>query len=124
MDMVDRESHPVHLSRELLMYWLFLLRNILTSNLQMMRIILSRRLDIEPSVFVVKTAHQSDLGRVILANSITLTPGSVTLDIRDDQVEIHAITPAFAEDVLNGTLDRRVPGDVEATAPATEQAPC
>ncbi|MDX1655299.1 MAG: Na+/H+ antiporter subunit E, partial [Candidatus Competibacteraceae bacterium] len=75
MEVVDREGHPVHLGLGLLRYWPWLLKEIITANVQVMRCILKPQL-IDPQVIQVRPGQRSDLGRVIYANSITLTPGT------------------------------------------------
>lgn len=112
MDVVDRESHPLHLSGRLIGYWAWLLREIVTSNWHVIRLLMSPRLQINPSVIVIRSEQTSDLGRVILANSITLTPGTVSLDVKDDQIEVHTLAPQFVEGILDGSFDRRIPMDV------------
>lgn len=109
MEVLDRESHPIELSKQLPGYWLWLLREIVISNWAVVRRILQARPDISPTVVDVPTGKRSDVGRTILANSITLTPGTVSLDVRSDTVRVHALTRAGAEHLLAGHLDRRVP---------------
>lgn len=113
MDVVDRESHPLHLSARLIRFWAWLLREIVVANAQVVRLVLSPRAALRPQVLEVATRQRSVLGRVVLGNAITLTPGTVTLDLRGNRLLVHALTPASAEDVRAGVIDRRVPGDVE-----------
>ena len=70
--------------------------------------ILSPRLPISPRVIRVKAGQQSDLARVIYANSITLTPGTVSLSLEGDEIEVHALTREAAEELESGKMDRRV----------------
>ena len=55
---------------------------------------------------VVRTDHPVDLA--ILGNSITLTPGTLTLQIRDGHFTVHALTESGADDLMSGEMDRRV----------------
>jgi multicomponent Na+:H+ antiporter subunit E len=64
---------------------------LLRSNLQLARIVLTPSLPIRPGVVQVRTRLTSDLGRMLLANSITLTPGTLTIDVEDDMLTIHWI---------------------------------
>lgn len=64
---------------------------LLKSNLDVARRVLSPSLPINPGVVEVKTKLHSKMGRMILANSITLTPGTLTVDIQDDKLYIHWI---------------------------------
>ena len=110
MDVVDREGHPVHLTWRALIYWPWLLWEIVKSNLQVARIILSPRLEIAPELIKVPTGQDSDLGRVIYANSITLTPGTVSIYVWSKGIEVHALNRDFAAGVETGEMDRRVCG--------------
>jgi multicomponent Na+:H+ antiporter subunit E len=116
MEVVDHESHPVHLSRPLARFWAMLIREIAVSNIDVVRAILSPRLPIQPHFLRVRTRQTTDLGKVILANSITLTPGTVTVDMQGDELLVHALTAASGRAVEEGQLDRAVPLDCEARA--------
>jgi multicomponent Na+:H+ antiporter subunit E len=116
MALVDHESHPVHLSMPLVRFWALLIREITVSNIDVVRAILSPGPPIQPHFVRVRTRQPTDLGKVILANSITLTPGTVTVDIRGDELLVHALTEASGRAVEEGQLDRAVPLDSEARA--------
>lgn len=108
MDLIDHEGHPSHLSFRILPYWAWLCWEIVKSNIDVAKIILSPKLPISPVMFKTKASQSRELGQVIYANSITLTPGTVTVGLEDGILEIHALTIAGAEGVLNGEMDRRV----------------
>ncbi len=108
MDVTDREGHPIHLTWRSLVYWPWLFWEIVKANLEVARLIVSPRLAISPRVIKVKASQPDDLGQVIYANSITLTPGTVSIDVRDATIEVHAITREMAEGLMTGEMDRRV----------------
>ncbi len=108
MEVIDHESHPLHLTPRLPLYWIWLLWEIVKSNLAVARLILAPRLSISPTVVRVTATQKSDLGRVIFANSITLTPGTVSMSLDDDQIEVHALTNGMADQLETGAMDRRV----------------
>lgn len=108
MDLVDREGHPIHLTWRAAIYWPWLLWQIVKSNIDVARIILNPRLPIQRQIVWVKATQIDDLGHVIYGNSITLTPGTVTIDVVDDQIEVHALADQFADDLKSGDMDRRV----------------
>jgi len=116
MEVVDHESHPVHLSGQLARFWAMLVREITVSNIDVVRAILSPGPPIQPHFLRVRTRQPTDLGKVILANSITLTPGTVTVDVRGDELLVHALTESSGRAVEEGHLDRAVPLDCEARA--------
>ncbi len=79
--------HPVWF----LVYIFILLKNILISNIQISKRTLSKDMKLSPAIIKVKTSLQSDWKKLLLANSITLTPGTLTLDIEGDTLFIHII---------------------------------
>ena len=108
MDVIDHEGHPIHLTWRIPTYWLWLLGQIVKANLDVTRRILDPRLPIDPVLARVPCSQQTDLGRVVYANSITLTPGTVSTDVRENEIEVHALTRAGLEALREGTMDRRV----------------
>jgi multicomponent Na+:H+ antiporter subunit E len=77
--------------RAFLLYLLVLFKNLLKSNIQINRRILSKNMNISPAIVAVETDLQSDWKKLLLANSITLTPGTLTLDIKENTLFIHVI---------------------------------
>ncbi len=86
----------------------WLLVEVVKSNLDVARRVLSPSLPISPTVIYVPASQATDLGKVIYANSITLTPGTVSIDIGDDEIEVHALSREAAESLAAGEMDRRV----------------
>jgi multicomponent Na+:H+ antiporter subunit E len=84
-----------------------LLWAVIRANLALAVVVLHPRLPIDPAVVSVP-APESALGRALLANSITLTPGTVTLDVTDDELVVHTLTAATRADLLAGSLARWV----------------
>ena len=109
MDVVDHESQPLHLmTTRLPLFWGWLSRRIIRSNLDVTRRIWAPGRTISPTVVRIKSSQKSALGKVIYANSITLTPGTVTLSIEGEDILVHALTRKDAETLQQGEMDRRV----------------
>jgi multicomponent Na+:H+ antiporter subunit E len=109
MGIVDREGMPVHLLPRALMYLPWLVKEIFKSNVDVARRILSLfEPDVSPRVFNTGVTQKSDLGRVIYANSITLTPGTVSIGVYGAYITVHAIAEEMAEGLMEGEMDRRV----------------
>lgn len=107
-DIVDHEAAPSHLSSlGLLRYWVWLLWQIVLANIDVSRRILDPRLPISPRLIKVP-ARMDDVSRVIYANSITLTPGTVSIEVSENEITVHSLTAAGAEDLLEGEMGRRV----------------
>jgi multicomponent Na+:H+ antiporter subunit E len=107
MKVLDLEGHPSHLSVNALTYWPWLLWEIVKSGWDVSKIILHPSLPISPRVIRVPTTQVMDIGRVIYANSITLTPGTVSLELEEGSILVHALTAAGAESLESGDMDRR-----------------
>lgn len=108
MAVVDEEGVPVHLGRHIFGYWGWLLKEIVKANFQVARIVLGRRLAISPTLIHVDALQKTDLGRVIFANSIILTPATLTMDIHEGVLTVHALTRASAREIEEGEMNRRV----------------
>jgi multicomponent Na+:H+ antiporter subunit E len=109
MDVVDHEGHPVHLApRALFGYWPWLLKEIVKSGWEVSLLILHPRLPISPTLVRVPATQKTDLGRTIFANSITLTPGTLSVDVGRREILVHALTHEGAQGLLEGDMDRRV----------------
>jgi multicomponent Na+:H+ antiporter subunit E len=110
MDVLDHETHPIHLSFRLPLYWAWLIKEIVLANIDVAKAILGFGVPVTPTVFKVRSSQRTEIGQVIYANSITLTPGTVTIAIDRDQLTIHALTPGAVEGLEGGEMDRRVSG--------------
>lgn len=108
MGVLDREGHPMHLTVRAPVYWIWLSWEIVKANIDVARRILHPRLPISPTVVTVPSTQGTQLGQVIYANSITLTPGTVTLQVDKDSIEVHALTADAARELQDGAMDRRV----------------
>ena len=108
VDAIDGICYPVILfSWRLPGYLLWLAGEIIKTNLEVVRCIWSPR-SISPTVIRLKSSQQTDTARALYANCITMTPGTVTLDVDGDTFEVHALTKSGAEDLQAGEMDRRI----------------
>ena len=109
MRIIDREAHPVHLVARGIVYWPWLLKEIVLANVDVAKAILGiQGGKVEPTLFEVPAPQKTELGRVIYANSITLTPGTVTVGIDDHRLTIHALTRGARDGLATGEMARRV----------------
>lgn len=108
LGLVDAESVPLRLGLRIFRFWGWLAGAILTSAVDVTIRIVKGHTALSPRTANVASAHGSDLLRVIFANSITLTPATVTLSVSDDTLLIHALTEESAADVSHGEMNRRV----------------
>ena len=99
---------PLHLLPHAPGYVLWLGAEIAKSNWDVARRILKPERSISPTMITLHTGQATELGQVIYANSITLTPGTVTVGLRDGVAEVHALTRDNADDLEGGDMDRHV----------------
>ncbi len=90
---------PLQVVRYLGVFFVALLK----SNFDMARRVLSPSLPIRPALVEVKTSLQSDLGKLLLANSITLTPGTLTVDVEGERLLVHWIDSSPGTDLDSAT---------------------
>lgn len=107
MDVIDREGHPVHLSWRATTYWPWLLVEIAKANIDVAGRVLAPRRSISPTLLRIRSTQRTDLGRVIFANSITLTPGTVSVEVREGEILVHALSRDAADGLAEGEMDRR-----------------
>ena len=109
MDTVDGEDTVVHIRLlGLGRYLVWLIGQIFKANIDVTREILRPQLRLSPSIFRVPAHGLSELGQVTYANSITLTPGTVSINIKDQDIEVHALTQNAADDLQRGEMVRRL----------------
>jgi multicomponent Na+:H+ antiporter subunit E len=108
MEVLDREGHPIHLALAALAYWPWLGKEIVKSGWQVSRIILDPRLPISPTLVRFRPSQTSSVGLATHANSITLTPGTITVEAAHEEFLVHALTREAAAGVVDSEMDRRV----------------
>ena len=86
----------------------WLLYQIITSNIYVASVVLGPKQLVDPQIIRFKTKLESDISWVTLANSITLTPGTITMDIRDGEFFVHALDKKVAADLNTGDMEDRV----------------
>lgn len=106
MGVIDHESQPLHLFPHVFPYWGWLVKEIVVANINVAVLIWRGSGAIQPTKLVIETASNTDVCRVIFANSVTLTPGTVTLNLSGNEVTIHALSQRSA--IGLAALDRRV----------------
>ena len=101
-------SAGLHLIPKLPRFSLWLLVEIVKSSLEVVRLVLDPKLPISPTVVTIDAKPDTEVGQVVLANSITLTPGTVTLDVFDNRLLVHCITREGAQALEEGAANSRV----------------
>jgi multicomponent Na+:H+ antiporter subunit E len=107
MQVVDPEGVPFQVSVRFLLYLPWLMKEVLMANIEVARVILDPKLPISPRIVVFHGTQQTDLGRAIFANSITLTPGTITTGVDGQEFQIHALRGADLETGEELAMDER-----------------
>jgi multicomponent Na+:H+ antiporter subunit E len=108
MEILDREGHPIHVALAALAYWPWLLKEVARSGWQVSRIILDPKLPVSPTFVRFRPSQRTAVGLATHANSITLTPGTITVEAGADEFLVHALTREGAQGVVGSEMDRRV----------------
>ncbi|MEW8626513.1 MAG: Na+/H+ antiporter subunit E [Candidatus Thiodiazotropha sp.] len=109
MNVIDHESYPLHLSSKFPSYYFYLFGEILKANIDVIkRIISPGETPISPQLIEIPQSQKTDLGAVIYANSITLTPGTVTIKLSEESLTVHALSKEAATDLATGAMSNEI----------------
>lgn len=108
MGVLDSEGHPITMLPRALAYTAWLVWEIVKSAWVVSRIILDPKLPISPTMVRFKPTQRTPVGLVTHANSITLTPGTITMQATPGQFLVHSLTREGAEGAASGDMDARV----------------
>jgi multicomponent Na+:H+ antiporter subunit E len=108
MGVIDAEGQPLGLIPGLLRYAPWLTKEIVRACIDVAWRITRPSLPIQPTIIRVPANQKTVPGRVCFANSITLTPGTISLDVLEKEIEVHALTAESAADLESGEMGKRV----------------
>lgn len=95
----EAPMYTLHLLGKLPRFWFWLLPEIVKANITVTRIVLSPALPVSPCIATVDASRLPGASQAVLANAITLTPGTLTLDVDAGRIEVHCLTRAAARDL-------------------------
>lgn len=104
----EPDVYALHLGPRLPGFWSWLLKEIAKANLAVARIILSPRLPVDPTIVTLDVSDLDPVSQATLANSITLTPGTLTVDLDRGRLEVHCLTRDAAAELESGEMLRRM----------------
>lgn len=107
LGLLDREGAPYFTIPGMLFYLPWLMVEIFKANVAVIKACLRADLDINPALVKVKTSCQSDLAKTLFANSITLTPGTVTIEVEKNRLLVHALYEEAAGPNAFTSMDAR-----------------
>lgn len=106
MEIVDHEQ-PLHLTPGFPRYAAWLWGQIMKAALEVARLVWSPRTTLRPAVGHVPARDVSELTRVVYASSITLTPGTVSISVGDEAIDVHSLQPSGLSTLREGTMLER-----------------
>lgn len=108
MDFFDNQFYALRFNFRLIRYWFWLLIELIKSSLEVARIVLKPKMDINPVKIEIEAISKTAFDQMMLGNSITLTPGTLTLDVHEGRLIVHALTEEGARALQEGEMNRRV----------------
>jgi len=91
MKIIDGETVPYQKTPRALRYFDWLFREIVKANMQVVKAVLNPNLEVTPTLVRIPAPQKTDIGRTVFANSITLTPGTVSVDMDGEEILVHAL---------------------------------
>ena len=89
-------------------YFFVLVKEVIKANVGAISLIVSPKYDVEPVLVTFKTKLKTDLARTVLANSITLTPGTITVELTGDEFKVHCLDREMAEGLADSVFVERL----------------
>lgn len=108
MELLRYDLLGMHLLHRMPRYWLWLVWQMVLSNLQVLRLVLGPRSALKPCVVEFEAEAGSPFALALLGNSITITPGTLTIDVDGRRMTVHCLTREAGEDLLAGGMNRRI----------------
>ncbi|MBQ8799773.1 MAG: Na+/H+ antiporter subunit E [Lachnospiraceae bacterium] len=87
-------------------YFFVLVWEVVKANVTAISLVVSPKYDVEPVLITFRTDLKTDLARTVLANSITLTPGTITVELTDEEFKVHCLDKEMAEGIENSVFVR------------------
>ena len=97
MNILDEETAPYLMAVPTLSYFSWLFREIAKANVAVVKLVLKPELEVSPTLTKIPLPYKSGLARTFFANSITLTPGTVSVDMVDDHILVHALVKEMSD---------------------------
>ncbi len=109
MDIIDHETSILNFKFfNLIIYIFWLIKEMILANILVCFYIISPKAKINPSIIKIKASQKSIVGKVLYANSITFTPGTVTIDVDEDNLTVHTLADPFRNSILKNKMDSMV----------------
>ncbi|NNE57570.1 MAG: Na+/H+ antiporter subunit E [Hellea sp.] len=97
MKILDEETAPYLNLPKTLTYFVWLFKEIVKANVHVMRAVLSPGLEVSPKMVKIKSSPATEIGKTMFANSITLTPGTVSVEMSEKEILVHALLTEMSD---------------------------
>jgi multicomponent Na+:H+ antiporter subunit E len=101
-----KQKNFIKISKYLVIYVLILIKEIVLSNLEVAKVVLNPRAKISPVITTISTSLRTDFYKTILANSISLTPGTITVKIEGDELTVHCLKKEYIDGLVNSKFEQ------------------
>lgn len=109
MNVIDHEGYPIHLTSKFPGLFLYLFKEITKANIDVVKRVLNPKgPSISPQLIEIPQSQRTDLDAVIYANSITLTPGTVTIKLSEKSLTVHALSKEGAKELATGAMAKEI----------------
>lgn len=108
LQIVDASERPLLIFLRMIAYIPWLIWQVIKSNVDVAKRIWQIDMPITPTIITVPASQKTALGLVIHANSITMTPGTLSIDVEPGEIEVHALAEETLRELQDGEMDRRV----------------
>lgn len=108
MDYFRSEHYALRFGPRLVIYWAWLGKEIFKSSVEVVRVILAPDMRLSPRTVDIDAGMLEPLEQALYANSLTLTPGTLALDVHEGVIRVHSLTHSAADDLMTGEMERRI----------------
>ena len=108
MDVQDQSPQSLRLNVRKINYFVWLLGQIVLSSVEVAKAVWRSPQQLNPVLGEIKTAQLKSAGRVLYANSITLTPGTLSVDLDNEKITVHALNSRSLDDLHKGEMEARI----------------
>ena len=108
LKVVDSSERPLLIFLRMIPYVPWLVKEVVLSNIDVAKRIWQKDMPISPTIMTIPASQKTALGLVIHANSITMTPGTLSIDVEPGEIEVHALAKETLDAMQDGEMDRRV----------------
>lgn len=108
MNIIDQETHPTHILLNLPRFIVYLFIDLVNSSITVVKLVWQVNTPISPTFSTYKIKLKTDVAKVIYANAITVTPGTIAIDLDGDEITVHALVKEGIDDLMTGEKETKV----------------